>query len=68
VVVKAHPAHPGTSRLAGEAIAEAVAQCGLPGGVFSLVQGPGNDIGTALVADPAIKAVGLPVRAAVAWR
>ncbi len=58
VVVKAHPAHPGTSRLAGEAIAEAVAQCGLPGGVFSLVQGPGTDIGTALVADPAIKAVG----------
>ncbi|NMN06577.1 MULTISPECIES: aldehyde dehydrogenase (NADP(+)) [unclassified Novosphingobium] len=58
VVVKAHPAHPGTSRLAGEAIAEAVAKSGLPGGVFSLVQGPGNDIGTALVADPAIKAVG----------
>lgn len=58
VVVKAHPAHPGTSLLAGEAIAEAVANSGLPEGVFSLVQGPGNDIGTALVANPHIKAVG----------
>ncbi|WP_371815767.1 aldehyde dehydrogenase (NADP(+)) [Novosphingobium sp. SG751A] len=58
VVVKAHPAHPGTSLLAGEAIAEAVAACGLPEGVFSLIQGPGNDIGTALVANPHIKAVG----------
>lgn len=58
VVVKAHPAHPGASLLAGEAIAEAVAACGLPRGVFSLVQGPGNDIGSALVSDPNIKAVG----------
>lgn len=58
VVVKAHPAHPGTSRLAAAAIADAVAKCGLPGGVFSLIQGPGNDIGSALVRHPAIKAVG----------
>jgi len=58
VVVKAHPAHPGTSLLAGEAIAEAVASCGLPEGVFSLIQGPGHDTGTALVANPHIKAVG----------
>jgi alpha-ketoglutaric semialdehyde dehydrogenase len=58
VVVKAHPAHPGTSLLAGEAIAEAVAASGLPEGVFSLVQGLGNDIGTALVANAHIKAVG----------
>ena len=58
VVVKAHPAHPGTSLLAGEAIAAAVANSGLPEGVFSLVQGLGNDIGTALVANPHIKAVG----------
>lgn len=58
VVVKAHPAHPGTSQLAAEAIVEAVAQSGLPAAVFAMVQGPGNEIGTALVADPRIKAVG----------
>lgn len=58
VVVRAHPAHPGTSALVGEAIRAAVAACGLPEGVFSLLQGPGNDLGAALVADPRIKAVG----------
>lgn len=58
VVVKGHPAHPGTSEMVGRAIANAVADRGLPGGVFSLLQGPGNDLGTALVRDPRIQAVG----------
>ncbi|HEX7848189.1 MAG TPA: aldehyde dehydrogenase (NADP(+)) [Sphingomonas sp.] len=58
VVVKGHPAHPGTSAMVAGAIREAVAACGLPEGVFSLVQGPSNDLGAALVADPRIKAVG----------
>jgi alpha-ketoglutaric semialdehyde dehydrogenase len=58
VVVKGHPAHPGTSALAGEAIREAVAACKLPDGVFALLQGPSNELGAALVADPRIKAVG----------
>ncbi len=58
VVVKAHPAHPGTSALVGEAIAAAVKSCGLPSGVFSLLFGAGNALGGALVADPRIKAVG----------
>lgn len=58
VVVKAHNAHPGTSELVGHAIAEAVRECGLHPGVFSLVYGPGSVIGQALVSDPAIKAVG----------
>ena len=58
VVVKAHPAHPGTSLLVAEAIDAAVAQCGLPRGTFSMVQGPDNDLGAALVRHPAIKAVG----------
>ncbi|MGU7784693.1 aldehyde dehydrogenase (NADP(+)) [Burkholderia sp. PU8-34] len=58
VVVKAHPAHLGTSELVGRAIQQAVAACGLPEGVFSLVIGAGNAIGEALVAHPAIKAVG----------
>lgn len=58
VVFKAHEAHPGTSEIVGRAIADAVAHAGLPGGVFSLVQGRGADVGQALVADPAITAVG----------
>ncbi|MCG5238687.1 aldehyde dehydrogenase (NADP(+)) [Azospirillum doebereinerae] len=58
VVVKAHPAHPGTSELVGRAIQAAVAACGLPEGVFSLLFGAGTAIGTALVADPRVKAVG----------
>ena len=58
VVVKAHPAHPGTSELVAGAIAEAVAECGLPGGVFSMLHGRSHALGEALVKDPAIAAVG----------
>lgn len=58
VVVKAHPAHPGTSEMVGRAVQAAVAQCGMPEGVFSLLYGAGNWLGGALVADPRIKAVG----------
>jgi len=58
VVVKGHPAHPGTSELVGRAVQQAVAACGLPAGVFSLLFGAGNELGAALVADPRIKAVG----------
>jgi NADP-dependent aldehyde dehydrogenase len=57
VVVKAHPAHPGTSELVGGAVARAVAACGLPAGLFSLVHG-GPAIGLALVRHPAVAAVG----------
>ncbi|WXL24469.1 aldehyde dehydrogenase (NADP(+)) [Ectopseudomonas mendocina] len=58
VIVKAHSAHPGTSELVGHAIARAVKNCGLPEGVFSLLYGSGREVGTALVSDPRIKAVG----------
>jgi NADP-dependent aldehyde dehydrogenase len=58
VVFKAHNAHPGTGELVGQAIVKAVADAGLHPGVFSLIYGPGSSIGQALVADPAIKAVG----------
>jgi NADP-dependent aldehyde dehydrogenase len=58
VVVKGHPAHPGTSELVGRAIQAAVAESGLPEGVFSLLFGVGDRLGGALVADPRIKAVG----------
>ncbi|GJH19233.1 aldehyde dehydrogenase (NADP(+)) [Caballeronia novacaledonica] len=58
VVVKSHPAHLGTSELVGRAVQKAVADSGLPEGTFSLVVGAGNAIGEALVAHPAIQAVG----------
>jgi NADP-dependent aldehyde dehydrogenase len=58
VVVKGHPSHPGTSELVAQAIGAAVEACGLPEGVFSLLQGPSNALGAALVRDPRIAAVG----------
>ncbi|WP_133648043.1 aldehyde dehydrogenase (NADP(+)) [Paraburkholderia flava] len=58
VVVKAHRAHLGTSEMVGRVVQRAVAQCGLPEGVFSMIVGAGNEVGEALVAHPAIKAVG----------
>ena len=58
VVVKAHNAHPGTAELVGRAITSAAERTGMPAGVFSLVFGLGNEIGAALVSDPAITAVG----------
>jgi 2,5-dioxopentanoate dehydrogenase len=58
VLVKAHSAHPGTSELVGRAIQAAVQSCGLPEGVFSMLFGAGSAIGTALVTDPRVKAVG----------
>ncbi|MDF0542156.1 aldehyde dehydrogenase (NADP(+)) [Sphingobium sp. H39-3-25] len=58
VVVKGHPAHPGTGELVARAIQKAVAACGLPEGVFSFLPGISNELGGALVADPRIKAVG----------
>lgn len=58
VVAKAHPAHLGTSELVGRVIQSAVAACGLPEGVFSLLVDAGTQLGAALVAHPAIQAVG----------
>lgn len=58
VIVKAHPAHPGTSELVGLAISQAVKSCELPEGVFSLLYDAGNEVGTTLVRHPLIKAGG----------
>jgi 2,5-dioxopentanoate dehydrogenase len=57
VIVKAHPAHPGTSALVGHAIRESVKACNLPEGVFSLLFDAGVEVGIALVKHPAMKAV-----------
>jgi len=58
VIVKAHAAHPGTSELVGHAVREAVRECGLPEGVFSLLFGSGSQIGTALMKHPLVRAGG----------
>jgi NADP-dependent aldehyde dehydrogenase len=58
VVVKGHPAHPGTGELVAGAVAEAAADLGMPAGVFSLLNGPSHELGRMLVADARIKAVG----------
>src|SRR5918911_2886802 len=56
VVVKGHPAHPGTGELVGRAVQSAVRECGLPEGIFSLLFGSVSVVGQGLVADPRIKA------------
>ncbi|WP_260925770.1 aldehyde dehydrogenase (NADP(+)) [Novosphingobium sp. 9] len=58
VVVKGHPAHPITGALVAQAISKAVADAGLPEGVFQHLVGPSNELGSALVQDPRIMAVG----------
>ncbi len=58
VVVKGHPAHPGTSELVARAITTAVKRVGLPAGVFSLLHGRSRELGARLVQHAAIKAVG----------
>ena len=58
VVAKAHPAHPATSQLVGDAIIRAAAATGMPQGVFSLIHGPSVEVGMTLVQHPLIKAIG----------
>lgn len=58
VVVKGHPAHPGTSELVARAIQNAIRSEGLDSGTFSLLMDAGIEIGGALVANKAIQSVG----------
>src|SRR5207245_3628807 len=58
VIVKAHPAHPGTSEMVAAAISVAAQKSGVPAGVFSLVHGRSHEVSLALVRHPATKAVG----------
>lgn len=57
VIVKAHPAHPGTSELAAQILTEAVAGEGLHPGVFTMLYDAGIDAGTALVKHSLVRAV-----------
>ena len=45
VIVKAHPAHPGTCEILGGIVTEAVKECGLPAGTFSMLQSNSNESG-----------------------
>jgi NADP-dependent aldehyde dehydrogenase len=56
VVFKAHPAHPATSEIAGEAIVRALRTIGAIEGMFSMLHGPGNEIGRVMVEHPACRA------------
>ncbi|HVV02363.1 MAG TPA: aldehyde dehydrogenase (NADP(+)) [Verrucomicrobiae bacterium] len=58
VVVKAHPAHPGTTELEGRAIVKAAQETEMPAGVFSLLHGRRHEISLRLVRHSGAKAVG----------
>lgn len=58
VIVKPHQGHLGTSEAVGLLVQQAAREAGAPEGVFSLLFGPGRDVGMALVKHPLIKAVG----------
>src|SRR5690606_16024464 len=58
VVVKGHPAHPGTSEMVGLAIQRAVQKCNMPEGTFSMLNGTSVDVGLGMVEHPLVKAVG----------
>ncbi len=58
VIVKAHPAHPGTAEMVGQAIRNAARECRAPEGVFSLLFDAGIEVGVELAKHPKIKAIG----------
>lgn len=58
VIVKAHPAHAGTSELVAGAINKALEKSGLPKGVFQHLHGAGFEVGRALITHPLAKGVG----------
>ena len=57
VVVKGHPAHPGTSELVGSAVVRALESSSLPPSVFALLHGASHAVGTELATHPSIRAV-----------
>lgn len=58
VVAKAHPSNAGTSALVAAAVTRTVTRLGLPEGTFTLLQGAGHEVGSALVTHPQVSAVG----------
>ena len=58
VIVKAHPAHPGTSEMVAGTIVAGAQKTGMPAGVFSMLHGRSPELSVALVKHPSIAAVG----------
>jgi NADP-dependent aldehyde dehydrogenase len=58
VIVKAHPAHGGTSEMVANAILKAAENSNMPAGIFAHIHGAGNEVGEALIKHPFTKAVG----------
>ncbi len=58
VMAKAHPSHPGTSRLLAEAAMAAVRETGLPAATVQMLYNIAPEDGLRLVADPRLGAVG----------
>jgi alpha-ketoglutaric semialdehyde dehydrogenase len=58
IVVKAHPAHPGTCEMVGNAIQKALHKTKMPDGTFSMVHGHSVEVGLHIVKHPFIKAIG----------
>jgi len=58
VIVKAHPAHPGTCEMIANAVQKAIKKTDMPDGTFSMVHGQSTMVGMAIVRHPLIKAVG----------
>jgi alpha-ketoglutaric semialdehyde dehydrogenase len=58
VIVKAHPAHAGTSELVANAIFKAIKKTDMPEGIFQHLHGTSFDVGKMLVEHPLTKSVG----------
>jgi len=58
VIVKGHPAHPATSEIIAQAILEAIKECGMDPGIFSLIQDSGIQVAQQLVTHSEVSAVG----------
>jgi NADP-dependent aldehyde dehydrogenase len=58
IVVKAHPAHPGTCEMIAYAITNAIAKTQMPNGTFSMLHGHSTEVGMTIVKHPLIKAIG----------
>ena len=58
VIIKAHPAHAGTSEKVAKAILIAAEKSKMPDGIFAHIHGASIEVGKALVTHPHTKAVG----------
>jgi NADP-dependent aldehyde dehydrogenase len=57
VIVKAHPAHPGTCEILASIISSSIADAGLPRGMFSMLQSNSIESSQAFVEHPSVSAV-----------